>query len=128
MLRLSVVAAVILTMFAGIAGAQTKPTAPQAQVWVTYAYDAASGAWGLAWGKTDRQATINDALSRCAKPGCKAGNVTLARCIAAAQGTQKGVTFGSGNDADTAKTYALRFCQNTGAGSTCEVLAVRCAG
>ncbi len=69
---------------------------------------------------------INDALSRCAKAACKAGNVILARCIAAAQGTQKGVSFGSGNDAETAKTYALRFCQNSGAGSTCEVLAVRC--
>jgi hypothetical protein len=127
MFRLLRFAFAILAMFAGSAAAQTKPTAPQ-QYWVTYAYDAASGAWGLGWGKTDRQATINDALSRCAKPACKAGNVTLARCIAAAQGTQKGMGFGSGNDADTAKTYALRFCQNTGAGSTCEVLAVRCGG
>ena len=127
-MRLSVIAALIVALVSGMAAAQTKPTAPQAQVWVTYAYDAASGAWGLAWGKTDRQATINDALSRCAKPGCKAGNVTLARCIAAAQGTQKGMGFGSGNDADTAKNFALRYCQNTGAGSTCEVLAVRCGG
>ncbi|MDI1284598.1 MAG: DUF4189 domain-containing protein [Reyranella sp.] len=125
MLRLSVIATFILALFAGTAAAQTNPTTPQAQVWVTYAYDAGSGAWGLAWGKTDRQATINDALSRCAKPGCKAGNVTLARCIASTQGTQKGVWFGSGNDADAAKSFTLRYCQNSGAGSTCEVLAVR---
>jgi hypothetical protein len=126
MLRLPILALLFLAMLAGIAVAQTKPTAPQ-QYWVTYAYDAATGAWGLGWGKTDRQATINDALSRCAKASCKAGNVTLARCIASAQGTQKGVSFGAANDAETAKGHALRFCQNSGAGSTCEVLAVRCA-
>lgn len=127
MLRLPILAILFLALLAGIAAAQTKPAAPQ-QYWVTYAYDAATGAWGLGWGKTDRQATINDALSRCAKPACKAGDVTLARCIASAQGTQKGVWFGAANDAETAKSQALRFCRSSAAGSTCEVLAVRCAG
>ena len=123
--RLLRLATLFLVLFAGGALAQ-KPAVPESQLWVTYAYDVSSGSWGLAWGKTDRQATINDALSRCAKASCKAGNVILARCIASAQGTQRGVSFGSGNDAETAKAHALRFCRDSGAGSTCEVLAVRC--
>ncbi|MDP1837458.1 MAG: DUF4189 domain-containing protein [Reyranella sp.] len=127
MIRLLSLPALFLALFAAAAAAQTKPPAAP-QYWVTYAYDAATGAWGLGWGKTDRQATINDALSRCAKPGCKAGDVTLGRCIASAQGTQKGVWFGTGNDAETAKGNALRFCRAGPAGSTCEALAVRCAG
>ena len=127
MFRLPILAILLLALLAGIAAAQTKPTAPQ-QCWVTYAYDAATGARGLGWGKTDRQATINDALSRCAKPGCRMGDVTLARYIASAQGTQKGVWFGAANDAETAKGHALRFCRKSAAGSTCEVLAMRCAG
>ena len=119
------IATIILVAAVGatVALAQGAP-----QYWVTYAYDGATGAWGLGWGRTDRQATINDALSRCAKPGCKAGNVTVARCIAASQGTQPGVWFGAGNEASTAKEAALGFCRKGGAGSTCEVLAVRCAG
>lgn len=122
-MRLLRLTALSLALFAVAA-----PTAPmaQTQLWVAYAHDAKSGSWGLGWGKTDRQATINDALSRCAKADCKAGSAVLARCIAAAQGTQKGVGFGSGNDAEQAKGHALRFCQSSGAGSTCEVLAVRC--
>jgi hypothetical protein len=117
----------LLVLVAAAAAAQTKPAA-EPQYWVTYAYDAATGAWGLGWGKTDRQATINDALSRCAKPDCKAGNVSLYRCVAVATGTQKGPGFGYGNDAKTAQANALRFCQQGPAGSTCEGKAVRCAG
>ncbi len=98
------------------------------QYWVTYAYDASTGVWGLGWGRTDRQLTINEALSRCARPGCKAGNVSLARCIAVATGTQRAPGFGTGNDAETAKTHALAFCRRGPAGSTCEVAAVRCGG
>ncbi|MBL0898094.1 MAG: DUF4189 domain-containing protein [Reyranella sp.] len=119
-------AASAVILVAGTAAAQTSSTSPQSRTWVAYAYDTASGAWGLGWGKADRQATIDDALSRCSRAECKAGTAVLARCIAAAQGTQKGVGFGSGNDAETAKGHALRFCQRGGAGSTCEVLAVRC--
>ncbi|MBX9947243.1 MAG: DUF4189 domain-containing protein [Reyranella sp.] len=107
--------------------AQTKGTEPQ-QYWVTYAYDASTGAWGLGWGRTDRQTTINEALSRCARPGCKVGTVTLARCVAVATGTQKGPGFGYANDSKTAQANALRFCQQGPAGSTCEGTAVRCGG
>ena len=128
MFRLPVLAALLLALVGGVAAAQTKPTAPPPQYWVTYAYDASTGAWGLGWGRTDRQTTINEALSRCAKPGCKVGNVTLARCVAVATGTQKPPGFGYANDAATAKANALRFCQQGAAGSTCEDTAVRCGG
>jgi hypothetical protein len=123
MLRILQTAIVSMALLAGTAMAQSAP-----QYWVTYAHDTKTGAWGLGWGKTDRQATINDALSRCAKPGCKSGDVTLARCIAAAQGNQGGPWFAAGNDANTAQGHAMRFCRNGGAGSTCEVQAVRCGG
>ncbi|QQS13105.1 MAG: DUF4189 domain-containing protein [Rhodospirillales bacterium] len=96
--------------------------------WVTYAYDAGSGAWGLGWGRTDRDLTMSEALSRCGRPGCKLGNVTLARCIAVATGTSRGAGFGAANDAESAKAHALRFCRSGASGSTCEVSAVRCGG
>jgi len=99
----------------------------QSQTWATYAHDSATGRWGLSWGRTDRQTAINEALSRCASAGCRAGNVVLARCIAVATGTQRGPGFGTGNNAETAKAYALQFCARGPAGSTCEVDAVRCA-
>jgi len=123
MIRSTVTALVLAACFAGAALAQSGP-----QYWVTYAYDPATKSWGLGWGKTDRQATINDALARCAKPGCKSGDVYLMRCIASAQGTQAGVAFGTGNDSNTAQGNALRICRSGPAGSTCEVLAARCAG
>ena len=126
MFRLPALAALFGALIVGLGSAHAQNQAPQ--YWVTYAYDPSTGAWGLGWGRTDRQVTINEALSRCAKPGCKAGNVTLARCIAIAQGTQKGPGFGSGNDANTARANALRFCQQGPAGSTCEVTASRCGG
>lgn len=103
--------------------------APQAQApqyWATYAYDSTTGRWGLGWGRTDRQTTINEALSRCQSPGCKAGNVVLARCITVATGTSPGPGFGTANDPDTAKKHALSFCRRGASGSTCEVDAVRC--
>ena len=121
--RILQIAIVSVTLSVGTTMAQGAP-----QYWVTYANDAKTGAWGLGWGRTDRQATINDALARCAKPGCKSGDVFLARCIAAAQGTQGGASFGAGNDAKTAEGHAMRFCRNGAAGSTCELLAVRCGG
>lgn len=123
MIRSTVTALLLAASLAGAALAQSGP-----QYWVTYAYDSSTKAWGLGWGKTDRQATINDALARCAKPGCKSGDVYLMRCIASAQGTQGGVAFGAANDSNTAQANALRFCRSGAAGSTCEVLAVRCGG
>ncbi len=124
MLRLTALAALSLALFAGIAHAQNQGP----QYWVTYAYDSSTGAWGLGWGRTDRQTTINEALSRCARPGCKASNVVLARCVAVATGTQKPPGFGYANDAATAKAQALRQCKQGAAGSTCEDTAVRCGG
>lgn len=82
MFRLTVLAALFLSLVGGIGAAHALAQAPQ--YWVTYAYDASTGAWG---------------------PG-----------------------FGSGDDANTAKAYALRFCQQGPAGSTCEVTAWRCGG
>lgn len=99
----------------------------QSQTWATYAYDSQTGRWGLSWGRTDRQTAINEALSRCAAAGCRAGNVVLARCIAVATGTSPGAGFGTANDAETAKGHALNFCRRGASGSTCEVDAVRCA-
>ena len=126
MFRLSILAALFLSLVGGIGAAHAQAQSPQ--YWVTYAYDASTGAWGLGWGRTDRQTTINEALSRCAKPGCKVGNVTLARCVAVATGTQKPPGFGYANEAHTAKAHALRFCKQGAAGSTCEDTAVRCGG
>ncbi len=99
----------------------------QVQTWVTYAHDSQTGRWGLSWGRTDRQAAINEALSRCASAGCKVGNVQLYRCVAVATGTSPGPGFGYANDAETAKGHALTFCRRGASGSTCEVDAVRCA-
>ncbi|MCC8430935.1 DUF4189 domain-containing protein [Reyranella aquatilis] len=126
MFRFLALVALFSWLIAGAATAHAQNQAPQ--YWVTYAYDSSTGAWGLGWGRTDRQTTINEALSRCAKPGCKVGNVTLARCIAIAEGTQRGPGFGYGNDANSAKANALRFCQQGPAGSTCELTAWRCGG
>jgi len=113
-----------IALLAGTTAAQGQAS----RFWATYAYDASNGAWGLSWGRTDRQLAIDEALSRCARPGCKAGNVSLARCIAVATGTQRGPGFGTGNDAETAKSHALKYCRSGPAGSTCEVAAVRCGG
>ncbi|MBM3644778.1 MAG: DUF4189 domain-containing protein [Alphaproteobacteria bacterium] len=110
----------VLLVGIGVAQAQTP------QYWAAYAYDATNGRWGLAWGRTDRQATINDALSRCQTPGCQVGHIMLARCVAVAQGTQRPPGFGIANDSQTASLNALNFCRRGAAGSTCEVAAVRC--
>jgi hypothetical protein len=99
----------------------------QVQTWVTYAYDSKTNRWGLSWGRTDRQAAINEALSRCATAGCKAGAVQLYRCVAVATGTSPGPGFAYANDAESAKRAAIGFCSRGPSGSTCEVDAVRCA-
>ncbi len=121
----------VRSIFCGVIGLALMAVIPAAQAqtpqyWATYAYDTSTKKYGVSFGRTDRQAAINEALSRCGQAACKTGSVVLARCIAVASGTQWPPGFGFGHDQRSATTNSLNSCRRGAAGSTCESDWVRC--
>ena len=96
--------------------------------WTAYAYDQTTGAWGLGWGLTDRQGTMDMALSKCSKPDCKVGYIGDARCIAASLNeASRKMGFGTGQSIADAEASAQKWCLGNTPRAPCHSVGARCS-